>query len=137
MIWTPSKLIPNLQLGDLNGAWHFKQAAQMAPSPSTHGRMRYIVSLTQTQTTSKHRTQVLVKTRRNCILPTLLLGLEQLPWKTAWQFLRLNQEHTQPHNSTPAKDVKAQLHTDLYKITEDRQKEENPRLSANEMAHKM
>lgn len=77
MIWTPSKLIPNLQLGDLNGPWHFKQAAQMAPSPSTHGRMRYIVSLTQTQTTSKHRTQVLVKTQRNCILPTLLLGLKQ------------------------------------------------------------
>lgn len=96
MIWTPSKLIPNLQLGDLNGPWHFKQAAQMAPSPSTHGRMCYIVSLTQTQTTSKHRTQVLVKTRRNCILPTLLLGLEQLSWKTAWQFLRLNQEHTTP-----------------------------------------
>lgn len=115
MIWTPSKLIPNLQLGDLNGPWHFKQAAQMAPSPSTHGRMCYIVSLTQTQTTSKHRTQVLVKTRRNCILPTLLLGLEQLSWKTAWQFLRLNQEHTTPQFHSSKRRESTTTHIEDYR----------------------
>lgn len=124
MIWTPSKLIPNLQLGDLNGPWHFKQAAQMAPSPSTHGRMRYIVSLTQTQTTSKHRTQVLVKTRRNCILPTLLLGLEQLSWKTAWQFLRLNQEHTTPqfHSSKRRESTTTHKPVQDYRRSSERRK---------------
>ena len=63
MIWTPSKLIPNLQMGDLNRPLALQTSCTNGPIPLSTWKdalhhQRHL------QTTSNHRPQVLVKTEK-------------------------------------------------------------------------
>lgn len=58
-------------------------------------------------------------------LQTLLVGPGAATMETAWLFpRRWHWEHTWPHNSTPAQEVKTQLHKSLYLTEKDGQKVE-------------
>lgn len=130
MIWTLSKLIPNLSMGDLNRQV-FKQAAQMADQHKEGGS----TSLASVRDNPEAQLPLISKQLTKAGKATEKLHSSYTAGRTGTVITENSpaipqkvkpRANIQPHNSTLAKDVKAQLHKSLYMITEDHQKAEKP-----------